>query len=204
VHRPVAGGGALRGEPLTSPGVGLLLRELPDRGAVAQVLGSRTDAEAVVTLLELLRVARDAYGAMQSSLGRHGLTDAKWALLMQLHTAPSGKLLPSALASRLLVTKGAVSALLRGAERARLIRRLTHPTDRRKYYVALAPRGRRVVARVLPLHTRRIAAYMSVLSEAERRSLGEALGKLHAALPALCPRSPGDSGRVHKTSRRIG
>jgi len=185
--------------------VDLLLRELPDRDAVARVLASRDRAEAVVTLLELLRVGRDAYAAIQSNLARDGLTDAKWALLMQLHTAPGGKLLPSALASRLLVTKGAISGLLRGAERAGLVRRLTHPTDRRKYYVALAGRGRRMVARILPGHSRRIAAYMSVLSQPERQALTLALGKLHASLPRLALPPPArQHSQVHKTSRRIG
>lgn len=185
--------------------MGLLLRELPDRAAVARVLASRDRAEAVVTLLELLRVARDAYAAVQSNLARDGLTDAKWALLMQLHTAPEGRLLPSALAARLLVTKGAISGLLRGAERAGLVRRLPHPTDRRKYYVALARRGRGMVARILPGHSRRIAAYMAVLSRPERQALTLALGKLHAALPLLTRPSPARRPvRAQRTSRRIG
>ena len=185
--------------------MGLLLRELPDRADVARVLASRDRADAVVTLLQLLRVARDAYAVLQSNLSRDGLTDAKWALLMQLRTAPGGKLLPSALASRLLVTKGAISGLLRGAERGGLVRRLPHPTDRRKYYVALAPRGRRLVTRLLPGHSRRIAAYMSVLSQGERQALTLALEKLHGALALLaCPSPGGQRSPPHKTSRRIG
>lgn len=165
--------------------VPLLLRELPELSRVERVLGNRADADALLSLLELLRVARDAYAALETYLETFGLTDAKWVLLVQLFAEPSGRLLPSALASRLLVTRGAISGLVRGAERAGLVRRVAHPTDRRKYYVVLLPRGRRLVARALPGHIERISTYMSVLSTAERRSLGVTMKKLYAALPLL-------------------
>lgn len=163
----------------------LLLRELPDAARVEKLVGSRSDADAVLTLLELLRVARDAYAALESNFEELGLTDAKWALLMQLYTEPSARLLPSALASRLLVTRGAISGLVRGAERAGLVRRVPHPTDRRKYFVALMPRGRRLVAQALPGYMKRVVTYMSVLSVGEREALGTALRRLYAALPVL-------------------
>lgn len=162
----------------------LLLREVPDLSRVSRVIGDARGAEALVTLLELLRVARDAYAALQTQLVPHALSDAKWVLLMQLYSEPGGRLLPSALAARLLVTRGAISGLVRGAQRSGLVRRVPHPTDRRKYFVQLLPRGRRLVARLLPGHVARITAYMSVLSPAERRSLATCLRKLHAAIPA--------------------
>jgi DNA-binding MarR family transcriptional regulator len=165
--------------------VPLLLRELPEPSRVEKFLGNRSDADALLTLLELLRVARDAYAALESNFCRFGLTDAKWVLLVQLFTEPGGRLLPSTLASRLLVTRGAISGLVRGAERAGLVRRLPHPSDRRKYYVVLLPRGRRLIARAMPGHIERIATYMSVLSPAERSALAAALKKLYAALPLL-------------------
>jgi hypothetical protein len=55
------------------------------------------------------------------------------------------------------------------------------------------PRGRRLVARALPGHIRRISTYISVLSAEERRSLTSTLRKLYAALPCLSP--PVASGR---------
>jgi DNA-binding MarR family transcriptional regulator len=152
---------------------------------VEKLLGSRTDADALLTLLQLLRVARDAYAALEAYLDSFGLTDAKWALLVQLYAEPSGRLLPSALAKKLLVTRGAISGLLRGAERAGLVRRVAHPTDRRKYFVVLLPRGRKLVASALPGHIGRITTYMSALTAAERRSLAVTLRKLYSALPCL-------------------
>jgi len=165
--------------------VPLLLRELPDAARVEKLLGSRADAAAVLRLLELLRLARDAYSTLEANFELLGLTDAKWALLMQLYTEPSGRLLPSSLASRLLVTRGAISGLVRGTERAGFVRRVPHPTDRRKYYVALLPKGRRLIARVLPGYMRHIVAYMSVLAPAELEAFGAALRRLYAALPRL-------------------
>ncbi len=168
----------------------LLLRELPDLARVEKLLGSRADAAAVLTLLELLRVARDAYATLESNFERLGLTDARWALLMQLYTEPVGRLLPSSLASRLLVTRGAISGLVRGTERAGFVRRVPHPTDRRKYFVALLPRGRRLIAQALPGYMERIVAYMGVLSPGERQALGEALRTLYDALPLLAVPGP--------------
>jgi MarR family transcriptional regulator, negative regulator of the multidrug operon emrRAB len=187
-----------------------LLRELPEPSRVEKLLGSKADADALLTLLELLRVARDAYAALGSYLERFGLTDAKWVLLVQLFAEPSGRLLPSALASRLLVTRGNISGLVRGAERAGLVRRIAHTTDRRKYFVVLLPRGRRLVAQALPGHIGRISSYMSVLSPAERRSLTVTLRKLYAALPLLALASrrrkilAGSGHRLNGSSRRIG
>jgi DNA-binding MarR family transcriptional regulator len=166
-----------------------LLRELPELSRVERILGNRADADALLGLLEFLRVARDAYSAMEAYLEGFGLTDAKWVLLVKLFGEPSGRLLPSTLASRLLVTRGAISGLVRGAERAGLVRRVAHPTDRRKYFVVLLPRGRRLVARTLPGYIERISAYMSVLTPQERRSLGVTLKKLYGGLPLLAPQA---------------
>ena len=163
----------------------LLLRELPDAARLQKLLGSRDQADAVLTLLELLRLARDAYAALETNFERLRLTDAKWVLLMQLYTEPAGQLLPSALAARLLVTRGAISGLVRGAERAGFVRRLPHPTDRRKYFVALLPRGRQLMAGAVPGYIQRITTYMSTLTPRERRALTLALRKLYAALPLL-------------------
>jgi MarR family transcriptional repressor of emrRAB len=174
--------------------VPLLLREVPDLFRATRVLGDPRRAEAVVGMLELLRVARDAYAALQAHLVRHSLTDARWVLLMQLYAEPGGRLLPSTLAERLLVTRGAISGLVRGAERSGLVRRVAHPTDRRKSFVELRPRGRKLVRRVLPGHVARISAYMSVLTPAQRRSLTTCLRRLHTAIP----------GVVDATSHRIG
>ena len=187
----------------------LLLRELPELSRVEKLLGSRADADSLLTLLELLRVSRDAYAALESSLERFGLTDAKWVLLVQLFAEPSGRLLPSALASKLLVTRGAISGLVRGTERAGLVRRVPHPTDRRKYFVVLLPRGRKLVAAVLPGHIARISTYMSALTLEERRTFAVTLRKLYAALPLLALHLPGRHGRapgrqLNVSSRRNG
>jgi DNA-binding MarR family transcriptional regulator len=167
---------------------------------VERLLGNRADADALLTLLELLRVARDAYSGLEVSLDTYGLTDAKWVLLVQLFAEPTGRLLPSALAAKLLVTRGAISGLVRGTERAGLVRRVSHPTDRRKYYVVLLPKGRKLVAQALPGHIGRITNYMSVLSVAERHTLAVTLRKLYAALPLLAPsRGVGRARRVRHT-----
>lgn len=181
--------------------VSLLLRELPELSRVESLLGSRSDAGAVLSLLELLHLARDAHAALLASLHMHGLTEAKWVLLVQLFAEPSGQLLPSALAERLLVTRGAISGLVRGAERAGLVRRVPHASDRRKYYVVLLPRGRKLVAQALPGHIGRITTFMSVLSAPERHALGVTLRKLVAALSLLTPaRGPVRPRRARRTA----
>ena len=126
-----------------------------------------------------------------------GLTDAKWVLLVQLYAEPSGRLLPSALAKKLLVTRGAISGLVRGAERAGLVRRVAHPTDRRKYFVVLLPRGRKLVASALPGHIGRITTYMSALTSGRKaRARGDVAKALCSpALSGVVPnRRPAEAG----------
>ena len=72
---------------------------------------------------------------------RHGLTLSDYDVLLQLAWA-GGRLRPSELADRVLLTRAGVTRLLAGLEEAGHIRRERCEDDRRVSYAVLTPAGR--------------------------------------------------------------
>jgi DNA-binding MarR family transcriptional regulator len=80
-----------------------------------------------------------------------------------------------------LMEPTAVTALA-GMERAGLIRRVKHPTDRRKINVFLTEAGRALKAKMLPLAHEINAEGLASLSRAEVKMLLDFLKRIQAAL----------------------
>lgn len=120
-------------------------------------------------------VEREAGARLGLPLGEHHL-------LVQLARAPEVGVRPTDLAQRSLLTK---SGLTRAVERladAGLVQRNVCPTDGRSYFVALTPKGRRLVRRAAPGHVRSIAAHFAdLLSPAERDMLTGMMERIAAA-----------------------
>ncbi len=135
--------------------------------------------------MNLLRVVRDIYVTTEAGFARQRLTDAKWSTLLCLYTAPGGALLPSEIAARLVVTRGAVSGILKGLEREGHISRLGDAADARRAPVRLTRKARALLKRELPPHFARIARFMAVLDAREQQSLHQTLAKLSAAVGVL-------------------
>jgi DNA-binding MarR family transcriptional regulator len=143
------------------------------------------DALAVETLLQLLYASRSIFSALEANFARHDLSNGKFSvLIMLLHHQDQG-IQPSEVAKRLGVTRGTITGLLHGLERADLLRREAHPEDKRKQLLRLTDQGRELLARVLPDYGRRIADIMAGLDAEERRQLICLSSKLIAGIPAL-------------------
>src|SRR5689334_25310399 len=82
-----------------------------------------------------------------------GLSPSATQVLAVLDGA--GEPLPSnVIAERLLITTASMTSLLDTLQRNGYIRRLPHPSDRRKILVEITPAAREVVDRMLPvIHT---------------------------------------------------
>lgn len=98
----------------------------------------------------------------------------------------AGEPLPSSvIAERLLVTTASMTSLLDTLARRQLIERTPHPTDRRKILVRITPAARRTVAEMLPIVYATQKDVFSVLTDAERRTLVDLLGRVQIRLAAL-------------------
>lgn len=101
---------------------------------------------------------------------------------------------PSVIGERMLVTTGTMTSLLDTLERRDLIRRLPHPTDRRKILVEITPAAQTIVDELLPaLHACERDVISAALSTTEQRQLLRLVAKLQQAAidAALTPARSG-------------
>jgi DNA-binding MarR family transcriptional regulator len=150
--------------------VPLPIRDLPaDRELAALTDGG--DASPVTLVLTLLLVARELYSSADRFFAGHGISDAKWSVLMLLASAPARRLQPSEIAARLAVTRATVTGVLRGLERDGLVARHAHPRDGRSAHLTLTRRGTALLARMKPELARRHAETVAALTPAQSRTL---------------------------------
>ncbi|RVU14013.1 MarR family winged helix-turn-helix transcriptional regulator [Methylobacterium oryzihabitans] len=128
-----------------------------------------------------LAAAIDRDGAAR--LGRHGLSEGRFVLLVVLLDAPDG-LSPHALAEAAGVTRATVTGLLDGLEGGGWIRRDAHADDRRRLTVRLTPDGAARARRLRAEHGRWLATLVDGLSDDERQTLSRLLGRVFAGTAA--------------------
>jgi DNA-binding MarR family transcriptional regulator len=103
-------------------------------------------ATSLEVLTELLRLAPRLERLRVRGLERDGLTTPRLRVLSILHQ--DGPLTSAELSRRLDITPRAVTALVDGLEKHRLVLRRPHPSDRRATLVGLSTRGSRTYTRL--------------------------------------------------------
>jgi DNA-binding MarR family transcriptional regulator len=89
---------------------------------------------------------------------------------------------PSEIARRVLITTGSMTSGLDTLEKRGLIRRMPHPTDRRKLVVDVTEDARAILDELLPsLHAREREVIRGALSTGEQRQLLDLLAKVQRA-----------------------
>lgn len=150
----------------------LMLEEMERRGT--------PEAEGVRLCFELLAVADAIDRDCARRLEPHGLSEARFVMLVMLERSPKG-LAPSALADRAGVTRGTITGLLDGLERDGLVRRIPDPADRRALLIRLTKRGEDLAGELLGEHARWIGGLFAGLSAGKRRRLSGLLGRVWSA-----------------------
>ncbi|MBU8896426.1 MarR family transcriptional regulator [Corallococcus sp. H22C18031201] len=147
------------------------------------------DPSAIETCLTMLRLAHDMSDAYDSHFTRHGLSQGRFVVLIQLFLAEESDetrgLSPAELADLSGCSRATMTGLLDTLEKDALVSRQDHPDDRRMYTVHLTSKGRDVIQGMLPDHYSRIAALMAPLSLDERTTLQHLLAKVSSGIPAL-------------------
>ncbi|AOR30255.1 MarR family transcriptional regulator [Streptomyces fodineus] len=144
----------------------------------------------------LMIVARHASQARREVLDADGLKHWQYKVLLTLRrSGPPYESSPSVLAERLGLTRGALSARLGPIEEAGLITRTHETGDRRRVRVRLTDAGHAAFEAHAAAEDADEGALLSVLSEAERRTLADLLRKLVLAVEggpgAAAPGPPG-------------
>ncbi|HTQ31182.1 MAG TPA: MarR family transcriptional regulator [Opitutaceae bacterium] len=109
-----------------------------------------------------------------------GVTEAQFNVLNVLAGAPDG-VSQRELSDVLVVDRSNVTTLLDRMEKAGLVRRADHPSDRRVYQIFLTEKGRKLWARVHPLYLRAVAHVTGGLSARQMQECSETLRALAAS-----------------------
>jgi DNA-binding MarR family transcriptional regulator len=160
-------------------------RTLPDKQSIQQMASCypEIDIPSVEACLVFLETSTAFYNFVDSYLAPYKLSRGGFTILAQLVAASENRLLPSEFAERAGVTRASVTSLLDRLERDKLIKRQSHPTDRRMLTVRLTDEGRELIDKVLPLHFSYINVWMSDLSANEKQLLIKLLTKLRLKIP---------------------
>jgi DNA-binding MarR family transcriptional regulator len=121
-------------------------------------------------------VSNQVSHAFAVKLGEAGVTVAEWVVLRELYDVPSA--VPSKLAERLGMTRGAVSKLADRLAAKSLIARTAEAADRRYQSLALTAEGRLLVPRLSALADRNDAEFFGHLAPEERAALEAAMREI--------------------------
>jgi DNA-binding MarR family transcriptional regulator len=142
-----------------------------------------TDFEAATLGLLLLFLADDVSRSVAHRLETFGISEKKLDVLM-LFTANNWDQhggeppTPSGIADYMNVTPASATGLLDWLETRGLIGRNHHPTDRRRIQTAITPKGRELVAQVLPTFCSACEDIAVGLTERDRADLKRVLSKV--------------------------
>ena len=112
-------------------------------------------------------------------LSQADVTTAEWVILREMYDAPEH--IPSELAERIGLTRGAVSRLLERLLQKGLATRREHAQDRRYQTVSLTSPGRKLVPVLARLADRNEQEFFAPLSVREHQVLTKILQKLASA-----------------------
>ena len=137
------------------------------------------DVSPMEIIARIFRLSRMLEREADALYADFGLNRALFGVLAALRRAgPPYQLSPTDLYNSLLITSGAVTNRLERLTAAGLVKRVPDPKDGRSLLVALTPKGRRLIERVLTLHYERERELLSPLAPRQRKALAGELRRL--------------------------
>ncbi len=153
----------------------LMMKDLPRYECLLEAAQTfpQLDPSAADAFLHLLRTGDEAFKVTDEHLARHQISHGRFTVLLILiekGTECSRPHTPAELAEMAGVTRATMTGLVDTLERDGLVTRTPDPNDRRMMSVSLTDQGRSRLQQILPGYFQRIAALMSPLTEAERKT----------------------------------
>jgi DNA-binding MarR family transcriptional regulator len=155
------------------------------------------DVSPMGVIARISRLSRILERQIEEVYGAYGLNQAQFGVLAALRRAgPPFCLSPTALYNSLLISSGAMTNRLDRLTAAGLVRRVPDPSDGRSMLVALTPRGRRLIDRVVTIHYENEHRLLASLAPRERQQLSTILRKLLLEFEDHAPPVPARRGAV--------
>ena len=121
------------------------------------------------TALNIVRTAGVLSAAAAALFRSHGLTEAQFNVLFALKYNPQD-ITQSDLGRMLVVTRATITSVLDKMEAKGLVTRITVPSNRRIYHLALTDPGRAMIEDLEPKYRDKLHDAMAALGEAECRT----------------------------------
>ncbi len=116
-------------------------------------------------------------------MARFGLQPGEFDVLATLRrTGGAYALTPTVLYETTMMSSGGMTARIDRLEKAGLVERRRHPTDRRGTLVALTGKGRALIDQAYDVHVANEVALLSALTMSEQKELDRLLAKLLAGI----------------------
>ena len=144
-----------------------------------------------MALREFVRVVGLLERVMQPYFARFGISGSQWGLLRVLHRASQAgetALRLTDLSDRLLIRPPSVSGAVDRLVRAGLVARDSSAADHRAKHVALTPRGRQLIEKILAGHGKQVAHVLGGLSPGEQKQFHALLERFGQHLEGLLAR----------------
>jgi DNA-binding MarR family transcriptional regulator len=161
------------------------------------------DTSPIAVVARLGRLATYFDQAINTVMGRHGLSRSSWDILASLRRQPPPhQLSPSDLYRALMRSSGWMTNRLHELERAGLLERVPDPNDRRGVLVRLTRRGGALVDEIAPHHMQNERALLAPLSRADRKRLEDLLRSLLLPLEETQPTPPRRHPQAHRRKKQ--
>lgn len=142
--------------------------------------GSRSTSTEIV--INMIRAGAALNARVSAFVQEYGLPSASSLGVLEVLRAEGGPLQPSDIARRIFASRPALSGILDSLQARGLVRRQTHPQNRRGVLVDITDDGLHVIERLLPELHRAEVEWTKVLDDTEQGQLLDGLGKLQAEL----------------------
>ena len=153
------------------------------------------DASPMGIVARISRLARILDRQVEEGYAEYGLNTAQFGVLAALRRAGEPYCLtPTSLYNSLLVSSGAMTNRLERLTAAGYVRRIPDPSDGRSILVALTPKGKRLIDRVVARHYDLERELLSSLSAADQLRLATTLRKLLLEFEDHPPPADGRNG----------
>lgn len=126
------------------------------------------EIDATTACLRLLRGASRLIRRLEAHFSSHGLSQARFLVLVVLERTAAKHLMPVEIAKQMGISKKNTARLLNFMEEDKLIRRTSHDTDGRASVVTITPKGRSLLDKALPGYYRVLDEAMGPLSAKEK------------------------------------
>lgn len=145
--------------------------------------GKDIDALDVADCMQLLRVSKHLLGFFHQKFSELEISPGKYSILLELLALKSTTTMkPSELASKLGVSRAAITGLIDGLVKQGYVERTHDESDRRQISIALSTNGRAFITELLPDQFTLMASIMTPLSTSQRNQLRKALSLIEEGL----------------------